>query len=97
MILEHAVLEIKPGRAPAFEEAMRQAVPLIAASDGFHGIEVKPCLENPNRYVLLVKWTDVDAHEKGFRGSPRYQEWRKLLHDFYEPFPVVHHYGPSIV
>ncbi len=28
----------------------------------------------------------------GFRGSPDYQEWRRLLHHSYEPFPTVEHY-----
>jgi hypothetical protein len=28
----------------------------------------------------------------GFRGSTQYQEWRKLLHHFFDPPPVVEHY-----
>ena len=97
MILEHAVLEVKPGQHAAFEAAMKQAVPLIAASEGFHGIEVLPCLETPGRYLLLVKWESVEAHEVGFRGSDRYQQWKALLHGFYEPFPLVQHYGANVV
>ena len=97
MITEHAVLDVKAGQALAFEAAMRKAVPLISASDGFLGIEVLPCVEKPGRYVLLVKWSDVDAHEVGFRESERYQEWKALLHGFYLPFPVVQHYRESIV
>jgi heme-degrading monooxygenase HmoA len=97
LITEHAVLDVKPGQALAFEKAMRKAVSLISASDGFLGIEVLPCVEKPGRYVLLVKWTDVDAHELGFRESERYQEWKALLHGFYMPFPVVQHYRESIV
>ena len=88
---------MKPGQSLAFEVAMRKAVPLISASDGFLGIEVLPCIERPGRYLLLVKWTDVDAHEIGFRESERYQEWKLLLHGFYMPFPVVQHYRESIV
>jgi heme-degrading monooxygenase HmoA len=97
LITEHAVLDVKPGQAQAFEAAMRKAVPLISATVGFLGIEVLPCIEKPGRYLLLVKWTDVDAHEVGFRESVRYQEWKALLHDFYLPFPVVQHYRESIV
>ena len=97
MITEHAVLDVKPGQALAFEAAIRKAVPLVSASEGFLGIEVLPCVEKPGRYVLLVKWTDVDAHEIGFRESERYQEWKALLHGFYLPFPVVQHYRESIV
>jgi heme-degrading monooxygenase HmoA len=97
MITEHAVLDVKPGQSVAFEIAMRKAVPLISASEGFQGIEVLPCIEKPGRYLLLVKWNDVDAHEIGFRESDRYQEWKRLLHEFYNPFPVVQHYRESIV
>jgi heme-degrading monooxygenase HmoA len=97
LITEHAVLDVKPGQSVAFEIAMRKAVPLISVSDGFLGIEVLPCIERPGRYLLLVKWTDVDAHEIGFRESERYQEWKALLHGFYFPFPVVQHYRESIV
>jgi heme-degrading monooxygenase HmoA len=97
LITEHAMLEVKPGLHAAFEAAMRQASPLISASDGFLGLEVLPCLEKPGRYLLLVKWTSVEAHEVGFRGSDRYQKWKALLHGFYDPFPVVQHYGPCIL
>jgi heme-degrading monooxygenase HmoA len=76
---------------------MREAVPLIAATPGFGGIEVKPCLETPDRFLLLVQWENVAAHEQGFRGSDRYTTWKALLHHYYEPFPVVQHYGPSLL
>jgi heme-degrading monooxygenase HmoA len=42
--------------------------------------------------VLLVRWESLEAHEVGFRKSAQYQEWKRLLHHFYEPFPVVSHY-----
>lgn len=97
MITEHAILQVKPGQATAFEATMRQAIPLIAATPGFRAIEVKPCIETADRYLLLVQWDTVADHEQGFRGSDRYQTWKALLHQFYDPFPVVEHYGPSIV
>jgi len=31
----------------------------------------------------------LEDHTEGFRGSRQYQEWRRLLHSFFEPFPVV--------
>jgi heme-degrading monooxygenase HmoA len=96
LITEHAILQVKPGQHTAFELAMRQAAPLIAASEGFLGLDVLPCVETPGRYLLLVRWTSVEAHEQGFRGSERYQQWKALLHGFYDPFPLVEHYGTSI-
>jgi len=93
MILEHAILSIKPGQSQAFEAAMREARPLIAATPGFQKIEVRPCVETKDRYLLLVWWDTLDAHTQGFRKSERYDPWRALLHHFYEPFPLVEHYG----
>lgn len=96
MILEAAILNVRPGRAAEFESAMRAARPLIAASPGFRGIEVRPCLEAPERYLLLVWWERLEDHTESFRGSARYRDWKAALHDFYEPFPTVEHYGVPI-
>lgn len=97
MILEHAILNVRPGESPAFLLALEKALPLISATPGFIRLEVKPCLEVPGRYLLLVEWQTLEAHTHGFRGSDRYQQWRSLLHHFYDPFPVVEHYGDTIV
>ena len=96
MILETAILSIKPGQSAAFEAAMTQARPLIAATAGFQRIEVRPCVETADRYLLLVWWDSLEAHTQGFRGSERYQAWRNLLHGFYDPFPLVEHYAEPI-
>lgn len=97
MILEIAILDVKQGEAGAFESAMAEARPLIAATPGFLGLEVRRCLEQPGRYLLLVRWETVEAHTQGFRGSDRYAEWKRLLHHFYEPFPAVEHYAEPVV
>ncbi|MBD4078880.1 antibiotic biosynthesis monooxygenase, partial [Xanthomonas citri pv. citri] len=72
-------------------------VPLIAASPGFLGIEVRRPADRPGPYLLLVRWDDIASHRDGFRRSERYQEWRALLHGFYDPMPEVAYFGPSIV
>ena len=95
-IVEHAILEIKDGESAAFEAALKEALPLIAASDGFLGLEVRPCIESPSRYLLLVRWRSVADHDPGFRGSDRYAGWKALLHHFYDPFPAVEHYGAPV-
>jgi hypothetical protein len=43
--------------------------------------------------MLLVNWKSVEAHTVGFRGSPKYQRWKQLLHHFHDPFPTVEHYA----
>lgn len=97
MILEVAILNVRPGQEDAFEAAMRGARALIAATPGFETIEVRRCIEQPSRYLLLVNWQTLESHTVGFRQSDRYQEWRKRLHHFYDPFPVVEHYQDGVV
>jgi heme-degrading monooxygenase HmoA len=97
MILEQAILQVKAGQQVAFETAMRQAQPLIAATTGFLRLELRACLETANQYLLLVWWQRLENHTEDFRGSARYQEWRALLHPFYEPFPTVEHYAEPLI
>lgn len=92
MVLEHAVLEVAPERCEEFEAAFARARRLIEASPGFLRIGLSRCLERSGRYLLLVEWERLEDHTEGFRGSPRYEEWRALLHHFYDPPPVVEHY-----
>ncbi|MBL4682065.1 MAG: antibiotic biosynthesis monooxygenase [Pseudomonadales bacterium] len=91
-ILELAILNIKPGREEDFKRAFENAKQIIMTMSGYISHELKSCLENPCRFVLLVKWEKLEDHTEGFRGSKEYQEWRKLLHHFYHPFPEVQHY-----
>jgi heme-degrading monooxygenase HmoA len=92
MTLEAAVLNVRPGQEAAFEETFRTASPLIAATPGYLGHELQRCLETKGRYLLLVRWQTLEAHTVGFRQSSAYQEWKRLLHHFYNPFPVVEHF-----
>jgi heme-degrading monooxygenase HmoA len=92
MILEVAVLDVKPGLAAEFEAAFQTASAIIMAMPGYLSHDLQRCLETANRYILLVRWQTLEDHTVGFRQSPQYQEWRSLLHHFYEPFPVVEHY-----
>lgn len=59
---------------------------------GYISHELQKCIETDCQYILLVKWETLEAHTVDFRGSPEYQEWKALLHHFYDPFPVVEHY-----
>ena len=92
MILEAAMLYIKPNLESEFEAAFRVASKIISSMNGYLGHELQKCLEQPNKYLLLVKWQTLEDHTVGFRGSLEYQEWRALLHHFYDPFPIVEHF-----
>jgi heme-degrading monooxygenase HmoA len=92
MILEVAVLNVRVGCEAAYEAAFRDASRIIAAMPGYISHALQRCIEVPNRYILLVNWDSLEAHTVGFRRSPGYQDWKRLLHHFYDPFPTVEHY-----
>ncbi len=96
MILEVAVLNVRRGQCDAFEAAFREASSTIASMPGYVSHELRPCVEAPGRYILLVHWRTLEDHTVGFRQSSEYQVWRKMLHHFYDPFPTVEHYGEPL-
>lgn len=96
MIREHALLDVRAGHEEDFEQTFAEATALIASTPGFRSLSLDRSIERPGRYLLLVEWDRVEDHTDGFRGSPRYDEWRTLLHHFYDPFPEVTHYQPVL-
>lgn len=92
MILEVAILNVIPGKQSEFEQAFEQAQSIISGMKGYLSHELQKCLEQESQYVLLVRWEALEDHTVGFRGSPEYQQWKALLHHFYDPFPTVEHY-----
>jgi heme-degrading monooxygenase HmoA len=92
MVLEVAILNLRPGESAAFEAAFVEAQQIIAASRGYQRHELRRCVEAADRYILLVWWDSLESHTDGFRESAGYQRWRELLHHFYDPFPTVEHY-----
>jgi heme-degrading monooxygenase HmoA len=93
VILEVAILDVKPNLSSEFEIAFKTASIIIATMPGYVSHELQCCIETSNRYILLVRWQRLEDHTLGFRQSPQYEEWRSLLHHFYEPYPVVEHYA----
>ena len=96
MIREVAILDVRPGQRRAFEAAFAQAVPLIRVTPGFVRLHLEHCVESDDRYLLIVEWQALENHTVDFRESDRYQQWRSLLHGFYDPFPTVEHYEPVL-
>ncbi|PHM06924.1 antibiotic biosynthesis monooxygenase family protein [Nostoc sp. 'Peltigera malacea cyanobiont' DB3992] len=92
MILETVMLPVKPGLESDFEVAFKKASKIISSMDGYLSHKLHKCIEVQGKYLLLVRWESLESHTVGFRSSAEYQEWKKLLHHFYEPFPTVEHF-----
>lgn len=92
MILEHAILNVKTGHENSFEADFKTAGQYISSIEGYISHSLHKCIEQENKYLLLATWRTLENHTIGFRTSSQYQEWKKLLHPYYEPFPTVEHY-----
>jgi heme-degrading monooxygenase HmoA len=96
MILEVAILNVIQGREKQFEEDFKIAGQYISLINGYVRHSLKKCIEQQNKYILLVNWEKLEDHTIGFRQSEQYLEWKNLLHNYYDPFPTVEHFETII-
>lgn len=92
MILEAVMLQVKEDMEIEYESAFKQASSIISSIPGYIHHELQRCMEQRGKYLLLVQWETLEDHTIGFRQSEQYQEWKTLLHHFYDPFPTVEHF-----
>lgn len=62
MVLEIAVIDVKPGQELAFEKDVTAAAPALVAAKGCRKMEIMRSIERPSRYRLLVEWDSIDDH-----------------------------------
>lgn len=94
MILELATIDIKKETNAEFESALEMAQQVISKSKGYISHQFQKCIEQNNRYVLLIRWATLEDHTKGFRESDLFKEWRALIGPYFESPPFVQHYTP---
>lgn len=92
MIQEAVILIVRLGLETSFEKDFKTASQYIQKIEGYINHSLKRCIEQPNKYLLLVDWETLEDHTIGFRTSEQYQSWKELLHHYYDPFPVVEHF-----
>lgn len=76
MILEAAMLQVREGMEPKFEQAFIDASRIIASMEGYIDHELQSCLEAKGKYLLLVRWKELEDHTIGFRQSAEYEQWK---------------------
>ncbi len=92
MILEVAILNVIQGKEKQFEKDFETVGQYICSINGYIRHSLRKCIEQENKYILLVDWEKLDDHIIGFRQSEQYLEWKKMLHKYYDPFPIVEHF-----
>jgi heme-degrading monooxygenase HmoA len=91
MVVEIAEFRVPPGAEDEFVLAYRGVRSLLTSTEGCRSARMTRGIETPNRFVLLVEWDSVEAHERNFRGGERYGTWRRALTPFFARDPLVEH------
>jgi heme-degrading monooxygenase HmoA len=91
MVLEVALIDVRPGSEAAFRDAYAEAVALVRRAEGVGAIRMTQGIETPTRFVLLIEWDSVEAHE-AFRASEAFGGWRGLIGPHFAGPPHVEHF-----
>ncbi|MEU6021380.1 antibiotic biosynthesis monooxygenase family protein [Micromonospora sp. NPDC047134] len=92
MVLEVALIDVVPGQEDAFAAAYAEGHPVLASTPGCRSVRMTRGIESPSRFVLLVEWDSVEAHEQNFRASERFLRWRELIGPYFASPPRVEHF-----
>jgi heme-degrading monooxygenase HmoA len=92
MILELATFIIKQDKGKAFENNLQKASTYLSSAEGYQGHSLRKCVEQENKYILLVTWNTLENHTIGFRQSENFKEWRKILQEYFDAVPTVEHF-----
>jgi len=67
MILESAILYVKPELQEQFEKDFEIAGQYISSIKGYIKHSLSKCIEQADKYFLLVEWETLEDHTIGFR------------------------------
>jgi heme-degrading monooxygenase HmoA len=91
MVLEVGDIEVVAGREDEFVAAYLGVREVLAGTPGCRAVRMTRGVESPTRFVLLVEWDDVAAHEQNFRATERFTAWRAAIGPFFARPPHVEH------
>jgi heme-degrading monooxygenase HmoA len=91
MVLEVADFQVTPGAEEDFTNAYRGIKDVLTSTPGCRSVRMARGVESPSRFVLLVEWDSIEAHEQTFRASDRFGRWRAAIGPFFASPPVVEH------
>ena len=92
MVIEIGLIDVTVGNEDDFVAAYRTARALLIDTPGCRSVRMTRGVESPSRFVLIVEWDSVEAHEQNFRGTDRFTRWRELIGPHFAQPPRVEHF-----
>jgi len=97
MILEYVRYQIPDDQTEEFEAAYARAVESLRESPDCIDFELARCTEEPDRYVLRIRWDSLDGHMQAFRSSELFRAFFTHVRPFVGAIEEMQHYSPTAV
>lgn len=95
MTVEYIRYRIAEADQAAFESAYATASRSLAASPECIDYELAHCQEEPDRYVLRIRWMSVDDHLQGFRRGEHFPAFFSAIRPYVSAIEEMQHYLPT--
>jgi quinol monooxygenase YgiN len=92
MVVEYIRYRIDEERRDEFVVAYRKAVEALDDSPYCLGYEMAQCEEEPDRFVLRIRWTSTDDHLQKFRPSEQFRRFFPPIRPFVDAIEEMQHY-----
>ncbi|WP_037601196.1 putative quinol monooxygenase [Streptacidiphilus rugosus] len=76
----------------AFLAGYRKAAESLAAAPQCIDYELSRCEEEPDRYILRIRWTSVQDHIDGFRKGEHFPAFFAAVKPFFNGIEEMQHY-----
>lgn len=93
MIVETAVMSVRPGHEDEFVLALGRARSVLAEAQGWRDLRVHRGVERPSTFLLAISWDSLEDHTVRFRGGDLFTRWRAILGPYFAEQPVVEHWA----
>ena len=80
-MIEIVQIEVRPGTEKDFEAVVAK-VAVSRPVKGHLGLELHRSIDKRQRYLLIAKWENADAHVN-FLASATFAEWRALVGSYF--------------
>jgi quinol monooxygenase YgiN len=91
-IIENAQLRAKAGHEDAMSEALPAALAVLETADNCLGASALRCIERPDEFVFVIRWTDVQSH-LDFREAPAFADYRATFSEHLDQVIGFAHYN----
>jgi quinol monooxygenase YgiN len=92
MVIEIATFTAATGKEDELGAGILRGLEVIRKHPECISANVTRCVEQPQRYMVRVKWTSLEAHTVDFRGGPLFPQWRGNINGLIAGTPEVFHY-----